>query len=71
MHATQACELSGWKNAEDLRTLACALAESGDFGAARTRLEEAFGLATDVQRAEWQPLRERFAKGEPWHDGGT
>src|SRR5205823_3114801 len=42
--ATKACELVGWRDANDLDTLAAAYAESGDFTSALEQLNKAIAL---------------------------
>jgi tetratricopeptide (TPR) repeat protein len=53
--ATRACDLSGWKEADHIGTLAAALAEAGDFDAAVTwqsRANEMYAYAVDVEKGE-------------------
>ena len=57
--ATRACELTDWKDASDLDTLAAAYAETGDFDAAVKWQEKAIKAYTEEKdRAE-------FASGGP------
>jgi tetratricopeptide (TPR) repeat protein len=66
--AKEACELSGWKNDRYITTLAVALAERGDFEAARRRLNQAIEMApqTDVRiRAQMKGLIEA---GKPYRE---
>jgi tetratricopeptide (TPR) repeat protein len=50
--ATKACELTEWKSAYYLDTLAAALAEAGDFNSAVRRQTEAIALLTDARQKE-------------------
>jgi tetratricopeptide (TPR) repeat protein len=53
---TRCCELSHWKDAYGIDTLAAALAESGDFAAAVRREEEAIALlpGKSADRPNWE-----------------
>jgi tetratricopeptide (TPR) repeat protein len=50
--AKQACELTKWKHASMIGTLAAAYAETGDFEAAGKRQTEAIGLLTDEKEKD-------------------
>ena len=50
--ATRACELTGWKDANYLDTLAAAHAEAGDFDSAVRRQTEAISLVSDAKQKE-------------------
>ena len=50
--ATRACELTQWKNANDLDTLAAAYAEVGEFDEAVEWQEKAIQLTTDAERKQ-------------------
>jgi Flp pilus assembly protein TadD len=50
--ATHACELTGWKNASFLDTLAAASAEAGDFDSAVKWQSAAIDLLTDERRKQ-------------------
>jgi tetratricopeptide (TPR) repeat protein len=64
--ATQACELSDWKNPNDLETLAAAYAETGEFDQAVKTQSRAIALAKHYDRElklyhDKQPLRATVA----------
>lgn len=68
--ATEACELSGWKNAAYLDTLAAAYAEAGRFEDAARKEEEALAFA-DFAASFGAGARERLAlyrSGKPYHE---
>ena len=66
--ATRACELSGWKDPQTLRTLALACAEAGDFEAAVKWAEQALELFADEEnQAISRGLLELFQAHKPYH----
>lgn len=67
--AGRACELTGQQDAEKLKTLAAALAESGDFGGAQKTIRLALAVAREpeLQRI-LDRLAESFARSEPWRE---
>src|SRR5258708_24767678 len=68
--ATQACELSGWKNGNMLDTLAAAYAETGQFAEAIRWQEKALedaGFARSSGPAMRQRL-ELYRAGKPYRD---
>jgi tetratricopeptide (TPR) repeat protein len=67
--ATRACELTGWKNADDVDTLAAACAEAGDFVAAVKWQETALGLYTDeAARKEGRAHLELYLANKPYRE---
>lgn len=58
--ATKACELTQWKNAHTLDTLAAAFAETGDFDQAMKSQSQALSLA-DAPAAERSGMKKRLA----------
>ncbi len=67
--ATRACELTGWKNADDVDTLAAACAEAGDFAAAVKWQEKALGLYTDEdERKEGRARLALYQANQPYHE---
>ena len=71
--STKACELTDWKDAFCLTTLAAAQAETGDFEAAlRTIRESRKHARTGDKQAQWcDYLETLFAIGKPYHDGDS
>jgi tetratricopeptide (TPR) repeat protein len=67
--ATRACELTEWKVAHGLTTLAAAYSETGDFAAAAQWQERALALAADnsPEKREYQRLLDRYKAGKPYH----
>ena len=69
--ATRACELTGWKDALYLDTLAAAYAENGAFDTAVKWQEKALGLLTkdnEPIRRELQGHLLVFRTGKPFHE---
>jgi tetratricopeptide (TPR) repeat protein len=66
--ATKACELTQWKEAEYLATLAAAHAECGQFHEAVRRQEEALRLAPVPQKASFAALLQQFQQEQPYRD---
>lgn len=65
--AVRACELSKWKTAHYLATLAAADAEAGDFTAAIAHQEKAIALLDkdSYEKYEYRDNLERYRKGKP------
>jgi tetratricopeptide (TPR) repeat protein/serine/threonine protein kinase len=67
--ATCACELSGWKEAYHLGTLAAAYAEVSDFAKAVEWQEKANGLYTDAEgRAKGQERLKLYRNRKPYRE---
>ena len=64
--ATNACELSSWKNAYGVCTLAAAYAEAGDFENAVKWQEEFLRLCSEVDRKKWSYLLDLYKSGKPY-----
>jgi tetratricopeptide (TPR) repeat protein len=68
--ATRACELSGWKGAYNLGTLAAACAEAGDFDAAIRWQAKAQDLYSDERdRQKGRSRLELYKQRKPYRDG--
>jgi tetratricopeptide (TPR) repeat protein len=69
--ATTACEVTNWKQASFLDTLAAALAETGDFEQAVKRQNEAIDLSTTKQdKAAYRTRLELYLEKKPYHVPG-
>jgi WD40 repeat protein len=71
-YATKACELTKWKNANIIDTLAAAYAEAGDFDSAIKWQKEAINLLTEKEPPGWQAgFEERlklYQSGKPYRE---
>jgi WD40 repeat protein/serine/threonine protein kinase/tetratricopeptide (TPR) repeat protein len=71
--ATRACELTSWKNHEDVSTLAAAYSEAGDFEAAVNWQKKAAellpGNCPSELRANYQSRLEVYESRKPYHRG--
>jgi WD40 repeat protein len=71
--ATRACELTNWKNHEDVSTLAAAYSETGDFEAALNWQKKAAELLPEdcpaELRANCQSRLEVYNSRKPYHKG--
>ena len=67
--ATRACELTGWKKATCLVTLAAVDSDNGDFDGAVKWQQKAIDLlaADDPERHEYQKVLKRYQAGKPYH----
>jgi tetratricopeptide (TPR) repeat protein len=65
-YATKACQLSNWKVATALDTLAAACAECGRFDEARKWIEQALDLASEEEKAELRSRSELYRAGKPY-----
>ena len=67
--ATEACEMTDYKEAFILSTLASGYAETGDFESAKKWAAKAVELSeSDEQRAGIQDELENYKKSEPWRE---
>jgi tetratricopeptide (TPR) repeat protein len=66
--ATTACELSDWKKADDIDTLAAAYAEAGDFESAVTWQENALDLAPEAEKDDFRSRLGLYKSGKPFRD---
>jgi tetratricopeptide (TPR) repeat protein len=66
--ATKACEISEWKRAEDLDTLAAACAEAGDFSKAVEWQMKTTEIARGPLKAEFQARCELYKSGRPYRN---
>lgn len=66
--AKRACELTNWKDADLVDTLAAAHAEAGDFGHAAQMQERAIASAPFFERQEMRGRLELFRGKRPFRD---
>jgi tetratricopeptide (TPR) repeat protein len=64
--ATKACELTDWKDAETLDTLAAAQAESGDFDKAVEYAQKAIELAPDDDKPDLESRLKLYQEKKPF-----
>ena len=68
-NATTACELSAWKNGNNIDTLAAAYAEIADFANAIKWQEKAIGLTSDEKlKAELRTHLAVYKRGKPYRE---
>ena len=66
--ATKACELSEYKNAQDLQVLAAAFAEDKQFDRAVGWQEKVVAAAMEEEKAEAQKVLEGFKAQKPYRE---
>jgi tetratricopeptide (TPR) repeat protein len=66
--AKKACELSDWKNAGEICTLAAAFAEVGDFIEAVKWQEKAQSMYSRKEAARWEFLLDRYKSGKRYRE---
>jgi len=64
-HATKACELSSWKNASRIDTLAAAYAETGEFDKAVQWSTKAIGMVSESENPLDQEGLDLYRAGKP------
>lgn len=73
VNATKACELTNWKKATTVDTLAAAYAETGDFDPAVKWEKEAIKLLTEEKsakrQAEFEERLKLYQSGKPYREG--
>jgi tetratricopeptide (TPR) repeat protein len=67
--ATNACEVSGWKNPYGVCALAAAYAETGDFANAIKWQEEFLRLCSEEAKKKWGFLLDLYKSGKPFRGG--
>lgn len=67
--ATQACELTMWKDWNSLSTLAAAFAETGDFKSAVKWAEKSLELAPESRKKTAQEHLDLYQSGKPFREG--
>ncbi len=71
--AKKACQLTAWKDADCLRTLAAVYSELADFDAALTTIEKATALLRpgDPRTESFRELSALFREKRPYHESGV
>ncbi len=67
-YATKACELSAWKDAANLDTLAAAYAEAGDFDKAVEWQQKGMNLAPADQKADYESRLKLYREKMPYRE---
>ena len=67
-YATQACELTGWKDAQSITALAAAYAESRKFSDAVKWQQNAIDFAPADERANYQDYLNLYKNGKPYRE---
>ena len=67
-YATKACELTAWKNADYLDTLAAAYAEAGDFDKAVEWQKKGIDLAPADQKAAFETRLKLYQDKKPYRE---
>ena len=67
-YATKACELSAWKAANDLDTLAAAYAEAGNFDKAVEWQQKGMKLAPADQKADFESRLKLYQEQKPYRE---
>ena len=68
-HATKACELTSWRNAYYVDTLAAAYAEAGDFESAVKWQEDAIRLGGGTYSEDFRKRLRLFQAGKAYREG--
>ena len=66
--AAKACELTKWKDAASIDTLAAAYAEAADFENAVKMQQQAIDLAEDEQKSRYQARLALYERGQPFRE---
>ena len=68
--ATKACEVTEWKEAHIISTLAAGYAETGDFETAKKYSRQAVELGSEVDdvKAQLEKELESYEQGKPWRE---
>jgi tetratricopeptide (TPR) repeat protein len=66
--ATQACELTGWKNALEIQVLAACYAETGNFDKAVEWQTKARNMVSEKDKADYQARLNLFEAHKPYRE---